>query len=201
MSNAASIRRFSLLSLVLLMTTIGALAGWIGAIQQTSKARQETLRLRREVEQYRAELGQLDVADTTRVHAIGLRRDPQDQNRWKWRVYLPTGAAYRLEIETDQRQSVDVHSAGEVIIEAQLATQQDNTWWLNLAIDGTPLSRAALPGYTLGKPLWFPRLVGPNDRSVWERAERPVLIEARYATETDGEAEAGFAIWLEALAK
>ena len=203
MSASTGNRRFSLLSLVLLVTTVAALAGWIGAQRQASRARLETLRLRQQLQQYRAELGQLQVVDKTRVHAIGVRRDPNQHNRWKWRVYLPTDRQHRLVLETDQRQSVEIPETGERIIEAQLAPGADDTWWISLAVDGTPLMGASLPWYTDQTELSFPSMVGPNDRSVWEQTERPVLIKTMGARPDDSNSaepevdRPGFTIWIE----
>jgi hypothetical protein len=195
MATARPIHRFSLLSLVLLVTAVAALAGWIAALRQANLARRETLVLRREVERFRAELGDLQVVDTTRVHAIGLRRAPAEKRRWKWRVYLPTAFDSHLVVQTDRTQSIDLPASGEVVIEAQLSSRGGDAWQLDLAIDGAPVATAAVPWFVEDTVLSYRALVRPNDRSVWEQAERPVLIEATNAI--NGDDDARFAIWIE----
>jgi hypothetical protein len=79
--------RFSLLTL-LLLTAIIALSITVAMLYR------ELLPLREEVTLLRNELGELRVEDVTKLHAI--RAETDNELEWKWRIWLPQGARYRL---------------------------------------------------------------------------------------------------------
>ena len=106
MNSADSSRRFSLFSLILIFTTVAATAGWIGALRQSRDARRDAIELRRALEEHRAGVGELDVADFSRVHAVGLTVNPGNGHRWKWRVFVPSEANSNLVLQTDSQQRV-----------------------------------------------------------------------------------------------
>lgn len=91
MSNPAAPRRwaarFSLLT-VLLVVTIVALT-----VAVTKLAR-EVGPLRVEIAKLRDEVGQLNITDRTKLHALRVETD--NALEWKWRLWIPAGASYRL---------------------------------------------------------------------------------------------------------
>jgi hypothetical protein len=50
--------------------------------------------LREEVSRLRNEVGELNVEDPTKLHAIRVETD--NELEWKWRIWIPEGASYRL---------------------------------------------------------------------------------------------------------
>lgn len=79
--------RFSLLTL-LLVTAIIALSVTVAMLYR------ELIPLREEVARLRNELGELNVEDPTKLHAIRVETD--NELEWKWRIWIPEGASYRL---------------------------------------------------------------------------------------------------------
>jgi hypothetical protein len=79
--------RFSLLTL-LLITTIVALSVTVVLLYR------ELVPLRGEVARLRDEVGELNIEDPARLHAI--RADSGSDLEWKWRIWIPEGAAYKL---------------------------------------------------------------------------------------------------------
>lgn len=79
--------RFSLLTLVL-VTTIVALAVSVGLLYR------EVGPLRIEVKRLRAEVGELDVRDKSKIHAIQVPSGSKLE--WKWRIWIPEGITYSL---------------------------------------------------------------------------------------------------------
>jgi hypothetical protein len=84
--------RISLLN-VLLITSIVALA--LLAIRQWQAVKP----LRQEVQRLRTELGYLVIGDPGKVHAIqGQPIETVEPNRWRWRLFLPQGGQYSLNV-------------------------------------------------------------------------------------------------------
>jgi hypothetical protein len=209
-------QRFSLLSLLLLFTTIVAAAGWWAPQRKAELAWNEVRMLRQKLDQYQAELGELHVVDETKVHAIGLRRAPEDTLRWKWRVFIPPEADFRLYLRTDYVPTVgtvrdpsrgishQLQGNRELLIEAAIVQRSEADWALVSAINGKPTLEERLPWYQPdandSRPsLDLSQVVGPDDRNVWEPGETAVLILAKSLSETGGQqsnTSAGFAIWL-----
>lgn len=79
--------QFSVLTLLLGMTVV-ALSITVAMLYR------ELGPLREEVSRLRNEVGQLDIEDPTKLHAI--RVDTEDELEWKWRIWIPEGASYRL---------------------------------------------------------------------------------------------------------
>jgi hypothetical protein len=79
--------RFSLLTL-LLVTAIVALSVTVAMLYR------ELGPLREEVSRLRNEVGELNVEDPTKLHAIRVETD--NELEWKWRIWIPEGASYRL---------------------------------------------------------------------------------------------------------
>ncbi|NOZ39608.1 MAG: hypothetical protein GXP24_05210 [Planctomycetes bacterium] len=83
--------RFSLLTLLLLMTIVAmATALW--------KLNSELVPLRQEIANYRQQLGYLtiDESDIDKIHAMKV--DSQGPDEWRYRIYLPPGHNYKLGI-------------------------------------------------------------------------------------------------------
>jgi hypothetical protein len=79
--------RFSLLTLML-VTAIVALSITVATLYR------EIGPLREEVARLRNEVGELNIDDPTKLHAI--RIDTDSELEWKWRIWVPGGASYRL---------------------------------------------------------------------------------------------------------
>jgi hypothetical protein len=79
--------RISLLT-VLLLTTIAGMALVIVQLWR------EVGPLRKEVHKLRQFVGELSIDDHTRIHAIEVRQP--NPNLWRWRLFLPPGAQYKL---------------------------------------------------------------------------------------------------------
>ena len=79
--------RFSILTLVLVTTIVGLSITVAMLYREVGPLRKEVARLRNEV-------GELNLQDRTMMHAI--RVDTDNELEWKWRIWLPEGAGYRL---------------------------------------------------------------------------------------------------------
>jgi hypothetical protein len=79
--------QFSLLNLVL-MTTIVALGVTVYLLQQ------RVAPLEAEVKRLRDEVGELNIQDPSKLHAIQVQTD--NQLEWKWRIYVPEGVSYAV---------------------------------------------------------------------------------------------------------
>ena len=91
MSNDASNRRrglrFSLLTLLLVMAIV-ALSITVAMLYV------ELGPLRKEVAELRTEVGRLNIEDPTKLHVMRVESD--NDLEWKWRIWIPEGASYRL---------------------------------------------------------------------------------------------------------
>jgi hypothetical protein len=73
---------------LVLMTTIIALSITVATLYR------EIGPLREEVARLRNEVGELNVEDPTKLHAIRVNTDRELE--WRWRIWIPDGASYRL---------------------------------------------------------------------------------------------------------
>jgi hypothetical protein len=210
-------QRFSLGSTLLFITTLCASAGWWGANQRTERAIREAVQLRMQLTQYQAELGELSVIDTAKVHAIGLRMRPEDRGRWKWRIYVPPGRTWQLllvdspaaldrngvqaQLRGDQAGSSPLAapvSAGEFVLEAVIIPPGDDTRpsYLACAINGQRCAELPLSGVDWVAAYDSRFSVGPNDRSVWEPGEQALLLALSPAGAAADQDAQMLAIWL-----
>ena len=91
--NTSSRPRFSLLSLLLLVSFIAmAIALYL--------AYSELVPMRREVRQLRDNAGVLSIDDPSKLQAIAV--DTYTHNAWKWRVWIPAGKKYSLRFAGSQ---------------------------------------------------------------------------------------------------
>jgi hypothetical protein len=79
--------RFSLLTVLLLMTIVGLSIGLVQLWQEVGPLREAN-------RQMRTELGLLNIEDSKKAYAISLPTFEDDS--WKWRIYLPAGGNYTL---------------------------------------------------------------------------------------------------------
>ena len=84
--------RFSLLTLLLVLTTVAAVAGMVVVYGRLKLQEQEFADMRAENLRLREEQGALTIANPTKIHAIRMReRHPRT---WSYRVWLPPGRDY-----------------------------------------------------------------------------------------------------------
>ena len=122
--------RFSLLTILLLMTIAGlSLVVW--------RQWQDVGPLREEVRRLRAEVGALAIDDKSKVHAIEvLTSEPLT---WRWRVWLPTAAGAQVHIQfggvprdgfPETRHTVTLHGGGEQTINMTVRRDPISDKWI-----------------------------------------------------------------------
>src|SRR3954462_9081750 len=79
--------RFSLLTVILLMTVVGLTIIVAMFWREIGPLRADNRRMR-------DELGYLNIDDPTKAYAVQLKTLGDDT--WKWRIYLPPGGKYQL---------------------------------------------------------------------------------------------------------
>jgi hypothetical protein len=165
--------------------------------------------LRVEVRELRNETGRLSIDDPSKSHVVQVRTD--DDFTWKWRVWIPEGRAYRLQVATQDipakgypatRGMISLDDAGEIWIEYRIAPSQDSENWMDKLTTPTgSLGSSSQPWVK-----WSRRTGTAEGASHDTKAFEPgtdILI-TRYrvsqkATSTDKieDPAAGFMIWLE----
>ena len=125
--------RFSLLSLCGLVAVACIAAAWYGMRQRERLALEKAASLEAtvksqsaEINRLRAELGYLTIGDRSKVNV--LMHNSDDENHWKWRVYLPPGKNWNLCFGLGEvplrgfegvRHSATTTQSGEYTIEAR----------------------------------------------------------------------------------
>jgi hypothetical protein len=194
--------RISLLTALLLMTIIGMTI----VIVQLWR---EVAPLRAEVRALRDETGRLSITNPTQFHAIRVRTD--DDYVWKWRVWVPEGREYRINLA-----AAAIPKTGFPIANGMVTLNQPGESWIEYRISKSPDSDR-----------WSDRLLTPNGSVggsgpswvTWKRqtstgegvsyntesmdSGKPIVLARQRVSEkaTDSrqieDPAAGFMIWLE----
>lgn len=194
--------RFSLLTLVL-VTTIVALAIAVGMLYR------EVAPLRAEVKRLRAEVGELDVRDKSKIHAIQVPSGSKLE--WKWRIWIPEGVSYQMRaVGEDVPQegfpefggTTYLREPGEQVIRYVIERDPKRGGWAGkLVYDGGSLGSDEQPWVEWSS--WSAGGHGVGDSTkVFEPGERILIARRRYTNENDPPKSPydplpGFMIWLE----
>lgn len=194
-------RRFSLLTL-LLATTLMALAVTVAMLYR------ELGPLRKEVARLRDETGELNVMDPARLHAI--RVDTYSELEWKWRIWIPEGAVYRVRGHGGpvSKQgypkgggTIYLREPGEHVIRYVIRRDpRDHRWYGGLHTPTASAGKDHQPWVEWTSRTSTSGGVGTSTESYSVR-ERVELIRHRVSQAPDSEKiedpAAGFLIWLE----
>ena len=199
--------RFSLATLLLIMTTLVCACGWIAAQRKAQRAGMMVQTLHREVEFYRDKMAQIEVVDETKVHALGLPRSG-------WLMYFPPGK-YVVHGYIGARGDHGLQGpfppapllpplelAGEMQFEAKLSHDTGaGDWTVEFSKAGQTVRKRvpwklkpeeiALDGFA----------IAPGQRAVWEPGEAIVLMARRPVSTKTEEPAAMVAIWVEQLSR
>jgi hypothetical protein len=193
--------RFSLLTL-LLATTMVALSVTVAMLYR------ELGPLRAEVSRLRNEVGELNVEDPARLHAIRVETD--NELEWKWRIWIPEGATYRLRGEGGPVPDTGFPSTGgtiylrdpgeQVIRYAIRRDPRDGKWYGELHGPHGSVGKDAQPWVEWGSRTSTGGGVGRSTQS-YLPGERVELIRFR-VSQADSSSKiekdaAGFVVWLE----
>src|SRR5262249_40322570 len=123
--------RFSLFSVLLLMTIVGL-------VIVVAQLWREVGPLRTEVRRLRDEVGALSVDDKTKLHTIRVRTP--DEFVWKWRIWIPEGRAYLLkdacgkipkEGFAEPNGSIRLDEPGETWVEYRISPDPVSGLWMD----------------------------------------------------------------------
>jgi len=196
--------RFSLLNLVFLMTFVAmAVALW--------KLNSELVPLRVEVRRLRDEVGELYIEDPTKLHAI--RVDSNNELEWKWRIWIPKGARYRLRGNggpvaaagyPNGGGTIHFHESGEVVVRYRIQRDpRDGKWYGSLHSEGMSVGRDEQPWVEWKSHLATGGGVGDvtcsfDVNETVDLIRRRVSEKAKNSTKVEDPA-AGFQVWLEPM--
>lgn len=193
--------RFSLLTLLLLMT-IAAMGIVIWPLWG------EVEPLRTEVRRLRNEVGALSVEDETKFHAIAV--PTSDEFTWKWRVWIPPGRHYRVFYQGDaipkagypaSLGSISLGTSGEQWVEYRIRQDLRAGQWMGALAtrdsgvgscqqDWVEWSRKASEGEGVGRTT---TVFEPNERVLLQRFR---VSQTNSSSQVEDPA-AGFMIWVE----
>ena len=165
--------------------------------------------MRVQLRQLRDEVGRLTIDDPTKFHAIRVRSD--NDYLWKWRVWVPEGREYRINMATQgipkdgypQSQGMITHDqTGESWIEYRIVKDPNsNSWTDKLSTPSGSVGSSSQPWVTWGSRVTSGMGVGYKTE-VSEPNGRVVLARERVSKKAKGSGDiedpsAGFMIWLE----
>ncbi len=194
--------QFSILT-ILLVTTIIALSISLAMLSH------EITPLREEVARLRDEVGELNVQDATLLHAI--RVDTENELEWKWRIWLPEGANYRLRahggpVPKDGYPSdggtIYLREPGEYVVRYLIRRDpRDGKWNGSLHTRTGSVGKDHQPWVEWTSRTSASGGVGASTRS-FETDQRVEIIRHRVSTKAKSstaieDPAAGFMIWLE----
>jgi hypothetical protein len=162
-----------------------------------------------EVRELRSETGRLSIDDPSKPHVVQVRTN--DDFTWKWRIWIPEGRAYRLQMATQDIPAkgypatngmISLEQPGEVWAEYRIAPSQDSKDWMD---------RMTTPSGWVGSSpqpwVKWQRRTGTSegvshDTKVFEPGSDILITRHRVsekATSSDKieDPSAGFMLWLE----
>jgi hypothetical protein len=195
------VARFAL-STLLLVTAIVALSITVVLLYR------ELVPLREEVARLRDEVGELNIEDPGRLHAI--RVDTKDELEWKWRIWVPEGAGYRVRVSGGEVSSAGfpgdggtlyLREPGEHVIRYLIRRDPpDNRWTGTLHTRSGSVGGDDHPWVEWGSQTSTGGGVGPSTES-FDPGQRVEIIRFRVSQAKSSAAiedpSAGFLIWLE----
>jgi hypothetical protein len=194
--------RFSILTLML-VTAIVALSITVATLYR------EVGPLRKEVTRLRNEVGELNIDDPTMLHAI--RIDTDSELGWKWRIWVPEGASYRLrgyggqvpkEGYPSQGGTMYLREPGEHVVRYLIRRDpRDGRWNGSLHTRSGSVGKDHQPWVEWSSRTFTGGGVGSSTRS-FETDQQVEIIRHRVSEKANSSAKiedpaAGFMIWLE----
>ena len=194
--------RFSLLTL-LLLTAITALALTVGILwQDVGPLSQEVRRLRNEV-------GELHIEDPTKLHAIRVETD--NELEWKWRIWIPEGARYRLHSNGElisaagyprEGGTITHEEPGEHVVRYLIRRDpRDEKWYGSFHFNRMSAGKDEQPWIAWPRKLKYTSGVGHSTRA-FDKQKIVELIRLRVSKDAKDSSQiedpaAGFIIWIE----
>ena len=209
--------RFSLLSLILIVSLVGLFVAWWRAKEVATQSLSELSSVRSRLEKYE---GVLNVAENDRPQAIAVRDTLRQRLRWKWRVYLPPDRDYRLHVTdfdvpedgiltTENSRPGRTYRAtqfdhrGEFTVEYAIYLSR-NGWEFGCAVDGQPMIGGVFNnGKDFNPDVDLKYTVRGGSPRVWKAGESALLLLGRHQPiNTEGSRPGccqGFGLWFEDL--
>jgi hypothetical protein len=165
--------------------------------------------LREENRGLRDEVGRLSIDDPTKTSVIDLRTT--DDFTWKWRVWIPEGRAYRLQMATEDisktgypsaRGTISLDEAGETWIEYRITPSPNSEHWMDkLSTPTASVGSSSQPWVQSQRHTSTGEGVG-HTTEAFEPGKNVLIARHRVsqtATSSDQieDPSAGFMIWLE----
>jgi hypothetical protein len=116
--------RFSLLTVLLLMVLLACGITIFRLWREVGP-------LRVEVRELRNETGRLAIDDPAKPHVVEVRTN--DDFTWKWRVWIPEGRAYRIQLATQ-----DIPAKGYPATHGMISMDQPGEHWIEYRITPNP---------------------------------------------------------------
>jgi hypothetical protein len=194
--------RISLLTSLLLMTIVGLTI-------VVAQLWREVVPLREENRGLRDEVGRLSIDDPTKTSVIEVRTT--DDFTWKWRVWIPEGRAYQLQMATEDipktgypesRGTISLDEPGETWIEYRIAPSPNSELWMDkLSTPTASVGSSSQPWVKWKRHTSTGEGVG-HSTDVFEPGSNVLIARHRVsqtATSSDKieDPSAGFMIWLE----
>ncbi|MEQ8846395.1 hypothetical protein [Botrimarina sp.] len=196
--------RLSLLSLLLIVAVVASSL-------TTAMLWSEVGPFRREVSRLREEVGELDLQDPTRLHA--MRVETRDDLEWKWRLWIPQGVAYKLRTDAEAIPAegyprgggtIWLREPGELVVRYVIRRDARSGGWRgSLKTRGGSVGSDAAPWVEWPSRTYTSGGVGTSTRAF--PADQTVdLIRLRVgenvkSTDDIADPAPGFVVWLEPL--
>lgn len=194
--------QFSILTL-LLVTAIIALSLSVAMLYH------KITPLREEVARLRDEVGELNVGDAKLLHII--RVDTDNELEWKWRIWLPEGASYRMRAHggpvpkegyPNDGGTIYLREPGEHVVRYLIRHDpSDGRWYGSLHTRTGSVGKDHQPWVKWASRISAGSGVGSSTRS-FETHQQVEIIRHRVSEKANSstgieDPSAGFMIWLE----